>query len=158
MLLVNDSDHILVEACGDLAKKNAPVYDGDLMLGAGHITGWAVKSEEQLDALYAGLDKIFEKNTSADGTTFMFAVGDGNHSLATAKAVWDEYREELRAQGKSEEEIASSNVRYALVEIVNIYDEGLTFEPIHRVLFNAYPQKLISFLAIRPDKRFFIIH
>ena len=64
----------------------------------------------------------------------MFAVGDGNHSLATAKAVWDEYREELRAQGKSEEEIASSNVRYALVEIVNIYDEGLTFEPIHRVL------------------------
>ena len=151
MLLVNDSDHILVEACGDLAKKNAPVYDGDLMLGAGHITGWAVKSEEQLDALYAGLDKIFEKNTSADGTTFMFAVGDGNHSLATAKAVWDEYREELRAQGKSEEEIASSNVRYALVEIVNIYDEGLTFEPIHRVLFNAYPQKLISFLADKLD-------
>ena len=81
----------------------------------------------------------------------MFAVGDGNHSLATAKAVWDEYREELRAQGKSEEEIASSNVRYALVEIVNIYDEELTFEPIHRVLFNAYPQKLISFLADKLD-------
>lgn len=151
MLLVNDPEKILVEAAGENAKKNSPVYDGDLMLGAGHITGWALKTEEQLDSVYDSLEKIFSKNTDPDGNTFMFAVGDGNHSLATAKAVWDEYREELKAQGKSEEEIASSNVRYALVEIVNIYDEGLTFEPIHRVLFNAYPQKLISYLAEKLD-------
>ena len=151
MLLVNDPEHCLIEKAGKNAKKNAPVYDGDLMLNAGHISGWAVKSEEDLDSVYQSLEKIFNKNTAADGSTFMFAVGDGNHSLATAKAVWDEYKEELKAQGKSEKEIAESNVRYALVEIVNIYDEGLTFEPIHRVLFNAYPYKLISFLAEKLD-------
>ena len=57
----------------------------------------------------------------------------------------------MKQKGQTPEEIASSNVRYALVEIVNIYDEGLTFEPIHRVLFNAYPQKLISYLADKLD-------
>lgn len=153
MLLVNDPEHILVEKAGEEAKKSAPLYDGDLMMNSGHITGWAVKSESQLGSVYDSLEKIYKKNTAADGSTFMFAVGDGNHSLATAKAVWDEYREELKAQGKSDEEIASSNVRYALVEIVNIYDEGLTFEPIHRVLFGAYPQKLISFIADKLDGR-----
>ncbi len=151
MLLVNDPEHCLVEKAGDNAKKNSPVYDGDLMLGAGHVSGWAVRSEADMKSVYESLDKLFKDNTAADGSTFMFAVGDGNHSLATAKAVWDEYRDELRAQGKSEEEIACSNVRYALVEIVNIYDQGLTFEPIHRVLFNAYPQKLISYLADKLD-------
>lgn len=151
MLLVNDPDHLLVEGAGKNAKKSEPVYDGDLMLGAGHVTGWAVKSEEQLKAVHESLEKISEKNTAEDGSVFMFAVGDGNHSLATAKAVWDEYREELRAQGKSEEEISSSNVRYALVEIVNIYDEGLTFEPIHRVLFNCNPGKIISLVSEKLD-------
>lgn len=151
MLLVNDPDHCLVEKAGEIAKKAPAVYDGDLMLKAGHIAGWALKTEEQLNCVFSSLEKIFEKNTAPDGSTFMFAVGDGNHSLATAKAVWDEYRQELKAQGKTEEEIALSNARYALVEIVNIYDEGLTFEPIHRVLFNAYPQKLISWIAQKLD-------
>lgn len=147
MLLVNDIEHCFVEKIGDNAKKNSPIYDGDLMLNSGHISGWAVKTESEFDSIYSSLENLFNKNTTTDGSTFMFAVGDGNHSLATAKAVWDEYKEELKKQGKSDEEIESSNVRYALVEIVNIYDEGLTFEPIHRVLFNAYPQKLISYLA-----------
>lgn len=151
MLLVNDPEHSLVEKTGETAKKNSPVYDGDLMLNAGHISGWAVKEGTDLDAVYDSLEKLFKNNTAPDGSTFMFAVGDGNHSLATAKAVWDEYREELKQKGQTAEEIASSNVRYALVEIVNIYDEGLTFEPIHRVLFNAYPQKLISYLADKLD-------
>lgn len=136
MLLVNDPEHKLVEAAGDYAKKNMPVYDGDLMQNAGHITGWMVSSESEINRIYEALDYLKKAGTASDGSSFLFAVGDGNHSLATAKAVWDEYREELRAQGKSKEEIASSPVRYALVEIVNIYDTGLTFEPIHRVLFN----------------------
>lgn len=73
---------------------------------------------------------------------FLFAAGDGNHSLATAKAVWDEYKVTL-----SEEERATSRVRYALVEIVNIYDEGLTFEPIHRVVFGADAAELVLRLS-----------
>lgn len=144
MLLVNDPDCSVVEKTGELAKKNSPVYDGDLMLNSGHITGWAVKDDTTVDALYSALDKVAAANTDKDGDTFMFAVGDGNHSLATAKAVWDEYKTKLIAEGKSEKELAECNVRYALVELVNIYDTGLTFEPIHRVLFNASVEKMIS--------------
>jgi uncharacterized protein (DUF1015 family) len=152
MLLVNDPDHSVVEATGELAKKNAlhgePLYDGDLMLDSGHITGWAVKDEAVLDALYASLEKIKKANTDKDGNTFMFAVGDGNHSLATAKAVWDEYKKQQLANGKTEAELADSNIRYALVEIVNIYDTGLTFEPIHRVLFGTEADMVIAYLQV----------
>ncbi|MBQ2551398.1 MAG: DUF1015 domain-containing protein [Treponema sp.] len=146
MLLVNDPDHTLIEAAGESAKKSEPVYDGELMMGAGHISGWSIKSEEDLDRLYSALESLKKAGTEKDGSSFMFAVGDGNHSLATAKAVWDEYKEELSRAGKSKEEIESSPVRYALVELVNIYDPGLTFEPIHRVLFGADPQKTISYV------------
>lgn len=148
MLLVNDPDHAVVEATGELAKKNAPVYDGDLMLGSGHITGWAVQDDATLGALYASLEKIKKANTDKDGDTFMFAVGDGNHSLATAKAVWDEYKKQQLASGKTEADLAESNVRYALVEIVNIYDSGLTFEPIHRVLFGTEADMVIAYLQV----------
>ena len=147
MLLANDPERILVEKSGEMAKKNPPVYDGDLMLDSGHITGWAIKDEASLDSVHAALDELKKAGKCEDGSSFLFAVGDGNHSLATAKAVWDEYKEELKKQGKSEDEIASSPVRYALVEIVNIYDEGLNFEPIHRVLFNAFSESLLSTLC-----------
>lgn len=146
MLLVNDPDCAVVEKTGELAKKNAPVYDGDLMLDSGHITGWSVTDESCVDSLYASLEKVASANTDKDGDVFMFAVGDGNHSLATAKAVWDEYKAKLISEGKSEKELAECSVRYALVEIVNIYDSGLTFEPIHRVLFNADVSRMTSCL------------
>lgn len=146
MLLVNDADLSIVEKAGAAARKSSPVYDGDLMLDSGHITGWKIQDEASLDSLYDSLKQYAEKNTSSDGSTFMFAVGDGNHSLATAKAVWDEYKQKLIAEGKSEEELKDCNVRYALVEIVNIYDKGLTFEPIHRVLFNSKAVELYSFI------------
>ena len=146
MLLVNDPERSLIEAVGEDAKKSSPVYDGDLMLGSGHISGWSVKSEAALEKVYSALEKLKAAGTGDDGSTFMFAVGDGNHSLATAKAVWDEWKKELVAQGKSEAEIAASPVRHALVELVNIYDEGLTFEPIHRVLFGADSGRTVSFI------------
>ncbi|MBR1913094.1 MAG: DUF1015 domain-containing protein [Treponema sp.] len=138
MLLVNDPQHSLVEKIGELVKKNSPVYDSNLMLDAGHITGWTVSSEHELNSVHDALENLKKANTAPDGSTFLFAVGDGNHSLATAKAVWDEY--------KTETGIKDSPVRYALVEIVNIYDEGLTFEPIHRVLFGIDADALVSYV------------
>lgn len=138
MLLVNDPNRTLVEAAGENAKKNSPVYDGDLMLNSGHITGWAVKSDEDLEKVHKALENLKKANTASDGSSFLFAVGDGNHSLATAKAVWDE--EKTKAS-------PNQNVRYALVEIVNIYDTGLTFEPIHRVMFNTDAEKLMNYVA-----------
>ncbi len=146
MLLVNDPGHILIEAAGLLAKKSSPIYDGDLMMDAGHISGWSVKSDEALEKIHSALESLKKAGSESDGSAFMFAVGDGNHSLATAKAVWDEYKKELSEKGLSPDEIKKSPVRYALVELVNIYDEGLTFEPIHRVMFGGNSGELVSFV------------
>ncbi|MBR6080611.1 MAG: DUF1015 domain-containing protein [Treponema sp.] len=146
MLLVNDPGHILIEAAGLLAKKSSPIYDGDLMMDAGHISGWSVKSDEALEKIHSALESLKKSGSESDGSAFMFAVGDGNHSLATAKAVWDEYKKELSEKGLSPDEIKKSPVRYALVELVNIYDEGLTFEPIHRVMFGGDSGELVSFV------------
>lgn len=147
MLLVNDKEKLLVEGAGQIAKKHSPLYDGQLMNNGGSITGWALESKEELDVVTKAVNKIAEQNAAPDGSTFLFAVGDGNHSLATAKAVWDEYKVQLKEKGVSDEEIKENPVRYALVEIVNIYDEGLTFEPIHRVIFDIDTEKLISYLC-----------
>ena len=140
MLLVNDSDFLLVESLGERVKKSKELYSGSLMCNGGSIKGWSVSSKEDIEYFSEALENIARKNTSKDGSVFLFAVGDGNHSLATAKAVWDEYKTQNPG-------VKDSPVRYALVEIVNIYDKGLTFEPIHRVLFNAESQKLISYFT-----------
>lgn len=156
MLLADDPSHSLVEGTGQLAKDlalsrgEAPLYDGDLMLASGHITGWAVRDGEgengaALSHLREALAALKAAGTQADGSSFLFAVGDGNHSLATAKAVWDEYKAKA---GLSGTEAENCPVRYALVEIVNIYDSGLTFEPIHRVVLgdDVNPDGLIASL------------
>ena len=143
MLLVNDPDHCLVEAAGSMAKASGrqPVYAGTLMQNGGSITGWAIDTEPEIKAVEKAVNRIAEQNTAADGSVFLFAAGDGNHSLATAKAVWDEYKKQAHT--------LNSPVRYALVEIVNIYDSGLTFEPIHRVLFNLDPRTVLSFVQTK---------
>ena len=141
MLLVNDSEKSLVEKTGELAKKNNSLYDTDLMMNSGHITGWQVEKTE-LENVLSSLEQIAKKQTQKDGSVFMFAVGDGNHSLATAKAIWDELKTKNGGTKNSDgtitipEGMENHNARFALIEIVNIYDDGLTFEPIHRVLFN----------------------
>lgn len=137
MLLVNDPNHSLVEGTGEKVKSQTPVYSGNLMQNSGSISGWKVCGEENLEYVRSTLESLAESNTAEDGSIFLFAVGDGNHSLATAKAVWDEYK-------KEHPEDTESRVRYALVEIVNIYDTGLTFEPIHRVIFDVDAEKLIA--------------
>ena len=147
MLLVNDKEDLLVGKTGSVVKAKKPLYDGEIMCNGGSITGWAVETENEIAGVTEAVSKIAEKNRSADGSTFLFAVGDGNHSLATAKAVWDEYKNELIKNNASVEEIKNCRVRYALVEIVNIYDDGLTFEPIHRVIFNIKANELIKYLA-----------
>ena len=147
MLLVDDKDDILVGGAGKLVRSKAPLYSGELMCNGGEITGWAVESDSEIAGVTEAVAKIAEKNRAADGSTFLFAVGDGNHSLATAKAVWDEYKEKLIAEGANDEALRDCPVRYALVEIVNIYDSGLTFEPIHRVIFDCDVRSLILYLA-----------
>ena len=140
MLLVNDPNHSLVEGLGERVKKNKPLYEGELMMNSGSVKGWAVSSEYDIEYLRATLQKLAEANTEKDGSTFLFAVGDGNHSLATAKATWEDYK-------KNHPDIKNCNMKYALIEIVNIYDTGLTFEPIHRVLFDIDSEGLMNFIG-----------
>lgn len=140
MLLVNDPEHSLVEGTGDRVKKSAPLYSGEMMQKSGSISGWAVSSGADVEYVRSTMETLAEKNTAPDGSVFLFAVGDGNHSLATAKSVWDEYK-------ANNPEDTESSVRYALVEIVNIYDSGLTFEPIHRVVFNVDSETLVKEMA-----------
>ncbi|MDC7221479.1 MAG: DUF1015 domain-containing protein [Spirochaetales bacterium] len=128
---VLDLPHILVlfddpqKKVFSLMEKNADsletLYDFDLMKEGGHICGRLVKDEALLEEL-AGLFESLKANKP-----LLFAIGDGNHSLASAKEVW----RELKEKGAP----ADHPARYALVEIENIHDDGLVFEPIHRVLF-----------------------
>ena len=137
MLLVNDPNRTLVEGLGNRVKKKKPLYQGDLMMNSGSVKGWSISNEYDIEYFRVSLQRLAEDNTQMDGSIFLFAVGDGNHSLATAKATWEEYK-------KNNPGIRNCNMKYALVEIVNIYDTGLTFEPIHRVLFDINPKDLID--------------
>jgi uncharacterized protein (DUF1015 family) len=140
MLLVNDPNHLLVEGLGQRVTKNKPLYQGELMMNSGSVKGWAVSDEYDIEYFRSSLQKLAEANTEKDGSIFLFAVGDGNHSLATAKATWEEYK-------KNNPGTQNCNMKYALIEIVNIYDTGLTFEPIHRVLFDINPEGLMNFIG-----------
>ena len=136
MILIDDPGRTVLEPLQ--AKKDSlrKLYDFDLMMNGGHLKGWAVDAEEDLrhvdDALSALLKKLGEN-------PLLLAVGDGNHSLATAKAYWEELK-----QGLSLEEQANHPARFALCEIVNIHDSALLFEPIHRVVTGTDPAALLQ--------------
>ncbi|MFP4373209.1 MAG: DUF1015 domain-containing protein [Spirochaetaceae bacterium] len=134
MLLLDDPDDTVFGALESVRTSLRPLYDTELMLGGGRLRGYAVEDGPALEAIAAPLEALADPVQLACryGTDdeLLLAVGDGNHSLAAAKGVW----EREKAAG------ADPNVhpgRYALVEIVNLYDPALTIEPIHRALFGA---------------------
>ena len=121
------------------------------MAGSGHIRGWHVKDEASLEAIAAAIGRLaepesFRKKYGSD-EVLLFAVGDGNHSLATAKAIWEEVKASWAGKPGAEAALADHPARYALVELLNVYDEGLPFHPIHRVLFNV--DEKIFFSALK---------
>ncbi len=110
-------------------------YDFDLMEGSGHITGHFIKDPETLNAVIDHIaelldpDKYQARYGEVDQShPLLFAVGDGNHSLATAKSIWEELKPAVGMDHPA---------RFALVELVNLHDPSLKFEPIHRVMFNV---------------------
>ena len=124
MMLVDDAAMRLIEP---LAQMELPkLYDTELMLGGGHIAGFAVEGE--LAARTADLIETMQKESGG----FFLAVGDGNHSLATAKACWEAVKPTL-----TDEERENHPARFALCELVNLHSPALTFKPIHRVIFGA---------------------
>ena len=141
MLLIDDPKDTVLMPVYKARGNCAMLYDTDLMQEGGHIKGWFVDDEKLLSGVVKALEAL--KAKAKDG--MLFAVGDGNHSLASAKAVWEEKKQAL-----SEEERAESPLRYALCEVVNLFDNGLSLHPIHRVLFGVEPsgalRQLVSIL------------
>lgn len=139
MLLINDpEDKVIGQTFDRAASSLTPCYDTDLMQDSGHVTGYFLSGNSDLAAdVVLSLKELLAN--SADG--MLFAVGDGNHSLASAKAHWDNVKKDL-----SEDERRIHPARYALAEVVNIHDKGLDFEPIHRVVFDITKDEFIASL------------
>jgi len=142
LMLADDHDKVLIEPIAAQKDSMKKLYDFDLMEDGGHITGWLVQGEavEAFESRLAEYSaKVGEKYIGLPGVPMVFAVGDGNHSLATAKACY----EELKA-ANPDQDLSSHPARYALVELENIHDEAQVFEPIHRVLMKTNPEKLLA--------------
>lgn len=132
MLLTDDPNKTIIEPCTDDDK--TLVYDFELMLGGGHIRGYLL-SEPAKARVADAIKALLDAEVASEDSPMLFAVGDGNHSLATAKTCY------LKNPTPSN--------RYALVELVNIHDDALEFEPIYRVLFNVDPDDVIAALRTR---------
>ncbi len=138
MLLIDDENKTVIEPL--FAKRNElkKVYDTELMMDSGSIKGYFIEEEKMLEDLHNALgafcdvNKFNAKYNVTDKAPLQFAVGDGNHSMATAKAHWENIKKDL-----SDAEKETHPARYALVEVVNIHDDSLIIEPIHRVIFDA---------------------
>lgn len=147
LILIDDRDKAVVEPLEDKINDFEKVYDFDLMKNSGHITGYLV-DETSKNNILKNIEKLGdlalfeEKYGVKDKGVLMFAAGDGNHSLATAKSCWEEIKQNL-----SDDEIKTHPARYALVELMNIHDEALEFEPIQRVIFDTEPKKLLDALV-----------
>nr|MDA3810600.1 DUF1015 family protein [Spirochaetaceae bacterium] len=133
LLFINDKDKSIIEEACNCRDSFELVYDFELMQNGGHIRGDLIKDEECLEKLCSAFENLASKND------MLFAVGDGNHSLATAKEIW----EKLKNEGAPEDHPA----RYILVEVENIFNDGVLFEPIHRVLFNLNVADFFAVLA-----------
>ena len=149
MLLIDDPEKTVIEP---LIENTAltPAYDFDLMQGGGHIKGYFVGKAEQ-ERIVASLESLASDEATAarygEGLApLLFAVGDGNHSLASAKASYEEIKAQI-----GEEAAKSHPARYALAEIVNLHDDALNFEPIYRVMFGIDPESVINSLKKYAD-------
>lgn len=146
MLLIDDPMKSVIEPLGDILEQLEKVYDFELMMNGGHIKGYRVSDPKITANIFNALEKLalpeaFQSKygVGEDKGILLFAAGDGNHSLATAKAVWEQLKKELPAA-----ELENHPARYAMVEVVNVHDQGLTFEPIHRIVFNVKPEQLLN--------------
>lgn len=152
MTLIDDPEKTVIEPLSESAAKYEKVYDYDLMLSGGHIKGYLIPALEQNRILHA-LDQLaspaaMKQRYGTDSLPVcLFAVGDGNHSLAAAKTVYEELKQKIGAAAKE------SPARYALVELVNLHDPALRFEPIYRVLFGVRPEQVIRELKKYADSQ-----
>lgn len=144
LMLADDREKEIIEPLSEIKDSLEVVYDFELMQGGGHLKGWLLDDDAKKDVL-SKVEKLeneeeFYAKYGIDGKNVLaIAVGDGNHSLATAKACWEEIKKTLSA-----EEQKNHPARYALAELENLHDDALEFEPIHRVVFGVEPKSVID--------------
>lgn len=136
LMLCDDKEHILLESLAEIKGLCKKVYDFDLMEDGGHLAGWLIEGKhvKMFDDKLAAYEEATRKEYP-----MIFAVGDGNHSLATAKACYEELKEKYPNQ-----DLSSHPARYALVELGNIHEESQQFEPIHRIMTEVDVEKLLQ--------------
>lgn len=143
LVLIDDEKKTVIEPLIEKLDKLEQLYDFDLMMNGGHAEGWLVNDEESIVGVIDALNKLVDPNKyGVEMPPLLFAMGDGNHSFATAKANWEKCKASL-----SEQERENHPARYALVELENVHDDGIIFEPIHRVIFNVKPSEFIDNLV-----------
>ena len=138
MLLMDDKNKTVIEPVWQKKEFFPKVYDFELMMNGGRITGYFINNKETEHEIMQALAALPLK----DG--MRFCVGDGNHSLATAKAVWEQAKERLTPEQRAE-----SPLRYVLCELINIYDDGLTIKPIHRTISGLNTSKCVQYIVDR---------
>ncbi|PLY00810.1 MAG: DUF1015 domain-containing protein [Desulfuromonas sp.] len=152
MVLIDDPQRTVIEPLFDEQLDKA--YDFELLENGGHIRGYRVDRSDLIEQVAGALTQLadpdaYRKKYPGEEAVMLYAMGDGNHSFATAKAIWERLKEEAVDKGA----IMNHPARYALVELVNIHDAGLEFEAIHRVLFNVncihLAQEMEKFFAAR---------
>jgi len=152
MVLMDDPKRTVIEPLSAQTADMEPVYDFELMEKGGHIQGWRL-SERQMAHVAAALSGLAAPEAfkaryelEEDLPVILFAVGDGNHSLATAKACYN-----LQKEQTPPEQWENLPSRYALVELGNLHDDSLEFEAIHRVVFGVDPEELlVGLITMQP--------
>ena len=142
LVLFNDPTDALMDALEKLTAERSALYDFELMERGGHLTGWHINRESDYAILAGGLERLLGE--AADG--MLYAMGDGNHSFAAAKLHWEQVK-----SGLPEELWEGHPARYALCELVNLYDRALPFEPIHRLVMGVDGTALCRELDISPE-------
>ena len=154
IVLVDDEDDALISTLIDFCSSETSVYETDLMEHAGHLKGFWIDQPEALNRLCDAIKKlgdakVFSHKYGVNHPLLVFAMGDGNHSLATAKSLWEEVKAEAIERGDELEAVMETHPgRYALVEIQNCQDPTLVFEPINRLVFNVDPESIFSDLKL----------
>jgi hypothetical protein len=134
MLLLNDKNKTVIEPLFEEVSK-IPLYETELMLDGGYISAYKIEDEKVIESLYCSLDNLILNQENP----MLFAVGDGNHTLAAAKAHWENIKKTL-----SEDELLTHPARFALVEVCNLYDDGIAMHPIYRTMCNIKPIEIIA--------------
>ncbi|HKJ04699.1 MAG TPA: DUF1015 domain-containing protein [Geopsychrobacteraceae bacterium] len=143
MVLIDDPKKTVIEPLFNEDLES--LYDFELLENGGHLKGYRVSDEKLIGQVVRALESLadpvaYRQKYLTDDAVMLYAMGDGNHSFATAKAIW----EQLKADAADQAAIMGHPARYALVELVNLHDPGLEFEAIHRVMFNLNTGHLLE--------------